>query len=283
LTTDPGPVGPSDIWPSLGLPPLDFCFRSLVRAHGLFFLGRVVLRHPLRATRGLLAYRRLSSEATQEEGLARLFVDPDEKLAARFAQEEARLLVAVGFCQKPLLPECPSGRPNHDCLYLERLQARGSAETVGPACARCDIREIGSLALQAGASMHIMTSALDIARDVMLPSIDGGRFSSVIMCLCPYSVQAIALPLLMCGLQGYLMGYQSGNCANWEQWLRADKGIKREVTTLSGNVHTKLVSLLEGIARARGGQECAGFVREGNIYVPALVGSQLLHAGRDIL
>jgi hypothetical protein len=126
--------------------------------------------------------------------------------------------------------------------------------------------------------MHIMTSALDIARDVMIPSIDRGRFRNVIMCLCPYSVQAIALPLTICGLEGYLVGYESGNCVDWEQWLQADRGIKNEMTAIDRAGHARVVSLLEQCADTRGreGVQYDKFERQGNIYVPVTTAGPLL-------
>jgi len=119
--------------------------------------------------------------------------------------------------------------------------------------------------------MHIMTSALDIAHDVMIPSMDHGRFKDTVMCLCPYSVQAIALPLLICGVEGFLIGYASGNCMDYEQWSLADVGIKKEMTTLSPSAHHRLLAVLEDLSerREKEGLRCVRFVREGNIYVPA--------------
>ena len=126
--------------------------------------------------------------------------------------------------------------------------------------------------------MHIMTSALHIARDVMIPSIDRGRFRKVIMCLCPYSVQAIALPLTICGLEGYLVGYESGNCVDWEQWLQADRGVKNEMTAIDPTVHARVVSFLERCAEARAveGLRYARFERQGNIYAPVPTAGPLL-------
>jgi len=262
--------GPSNACASLDLPSLEFCLHSLLRPYGLTFLGRVILRHPLKTIRGILDHRRLSREAIQEEGITRLFVDSEEHLVARFAQERASLLVAVGFCQKPLVPHCPAGRANHDCRYFDKLDLRDEPRELEPACAICEVRKVGLLALEAGASMHIMTSALDIARDVMIPSLETRRFSCVIMSLCPYSVQAIALPLIICGLPGYLFAYASGNCADWEQWLRADEGFKDELTMLGPRTWEKMSSLLReiGVVRREEGLEYLTFQRRGNVYVP---------------
>ncbi len=255
----------------LGFAAWEFSFRSLGRRYGLTFLTRVVVRHPWRTLGGILRYRRLSRKGTLGDGIVRLFLEPEGHFESRLSLAKGGLLVALGFCQKPLEPECPAGRPNHDCVYLDSLDLSSEVGVADPACAGCDVRRIGTLALQAGACMHIMTSALDIARDVLVPSIEERRFSSVIMCLCPYSVRAMALPLIICGLHGYLLGYDSGNCANWEQWLRADRGIKDEVTRLGWSAEDKLVSLLEriGEVRAGEGEEYARFVRQGNVYVAA--------------
>jgi hypothetical protein len=115
-----------------------------------------------------------------------------------------------------------------------------------------------------------MTSALDIAHDVMIPSLEGGLFRRFIMCLCPFSVRVIGPPLTLCGLQGYLVGYDSGNCADYEQWLLADDGIKPERTALHTMARSRIITWLEGIAaeRAREGRRYSRFSREGNIYVP---------------
>jgi hypothetical protein len=269
----------------LGIRVWDFSFRSLTRWYGLTFLSRIVVRYPLRALQGLLRYRRLPSPLAEQCGMAMVGGGSQEELESHLAEDKARLLVAVGFCQKPLVPACPAGRPNHDCAYLDEMDLETPVQVEDAACRECDIRTIGTLALGAGASMHIMTSALDIAHDVMIPSIDGGRFRSLIMCLCPYSVQAITLPLMVCGLEGYLVGYVSGNCADYDQWLQADRGIKNERTALAPEDQTRVYSLLERIAgaRAREGERYARFRRRGNIYEPVLLPGPGLRVGPKLI
>jgi len=256
----------------LGFRGWDFSLRSMRERYGLTFLGRVALRHPWRTFGAMLKYRRLLSEHREQQDTTRMFEGSDAEFLQRLCEAKTGLLVAVGFCQKPLSPACPAQRPNHDCVYLAKLDLQTEGGKVHAACEGCDIRTLGSLALRAGACMHIMTSALDIARDVMIPSVDHGRFQKVIMCLCPYSVRVIALPLTICGLEGYLVGYNSRACANWDQWLLADRGIKREMTTLGSSAHALVVSVLETIAQARAadGLCYASFRREGNIYKPVL-------------
>jgi hypothetical protein len=262
----------------LGFKVWEFSYRSLRMEYGLTFLKRVLLPHPVRALAGLVRYPRLQIENRSQGSISLLFEGPEEGFVARLSQAQADLLVAVGFCQKPLEPACPAGRPNHDCTYLDTLDQAGGGGTLHPACAECEITGIGTLALQAGASMYIMTSALDIARDVMIPTVDHGRFQKVIMCLCPYSVQAIALPLVICGLEGYLVAYESGNCVDWEQWLQADRGIKKGMTAVDPEAYSKVLTLLERCAdqRASEGVRFNEFQREGNIHTPVRASWSLL-------
>lgn len=254
----------------LGFKIWEFSFRSLRTTYGMAFIREVVLRHPIKALAGIFKYRRFLREHRLEGDITCLFGEPERESPDRVTLAEADLLVAVGFCQKPLAPECPAGRPNHDCVFLEELHLEPVERALHPACGECEIRSIGLRALRAGACMHIMTSALDIARDVMIPSINHRRFKSTIMCLCPYSVQAITLPLMICGMEGYLIGYTSGNCMDYEQWSLADRGVKSEMTTLSAAARDKIRVVLEAFAeqREREGAHYVRFMREGNIYVP---------------
>lgn len=262
----------------LGFRVWEFSYRSLGMEYGLAFLQRILFRNPLRVIAGLARYRRLQGENRAQGSISLLFEGPETGFVARLTHSKTDLLVAVGFCQKPLEPACPAGRPNHDCTYLDALDLGSGRASVQSACERCDVRSIGTLALRAGASMHIMTSALDIARDVMIPSVDQGRFRKVIMCLCPYSVQAIALPLIICGLEGYLVGYESGNCVDWERWLQADRGIKNEMTAMDPAANAKVLALLERCAdrRASEGVHYTAFERQGNIYTPVQAAGPLL-------
>jgi hypothetical protein len=254
----------------LGFRGWDFSFRSIREEYALTFLRQVALRHPFRTARGILKYQRLARQEVGQHGATRMFEGSDAEFVQRLCEAKTGLLVAVGFCQKPLAPPCPAGRPNHDCVYLDTLDLETEEHAAHAACEGCDIRTLGTLALRAGAHMHIMTSALDIARDVMIPSVDGGHFGNVIMCLCPYSVRVIALPLTICGLEGCLLGYESGACANWDQWLLADRGIQHRMTMLGPRSHSSMVAVLEKIAQAKAleGLASARFRRQGNIYEP---------------
>jgi hypothetical protein len=119
--------------------------------------------------------------------------------------------------------------------------------------------------------MHIMTSALDIAHDMFVPALERGRFKTAILCVCPYSVQPIALPLLICGIEGFVVQFDSGYCADYSQWALADRGIKDDRTLLSPQAHSKILDFLDGVAALRAEQGKPPYRRfqlEGNIYVP---------------
>jgi hypothetical protein len=253
----------------LGFRVWEFSWRSLRTRYGLTFLIRILLRHPIRTLTGMLRYRHLFQSGCQSGDITFLFEGPEEDFVRRLVEREGNLLVAVGFCHKPLTPPCPAGRPNHECLYLNELDLQGGGDGIHDVCRECEINTIGTAALRAGAHMHIMTSALDIARDVMIPSIDHGRFRRIIKCLCPFSTQAIGLPLIICGLEGLLINYASGNCIDYAQWLAADQGIKPEMTVLSAGARERILTLIRARAehKEREGRRYRRFLREGNIYV----------------
>jgi len=251
----------------------DFCFRSLFREYAWFFFLKAVIAHPLKAKRGLRRYRRfIRGQKQPAPEYTRFLYMPDEAIfLQRALARKSRPLVGLGFCLKPVNPEdpsqsCPSGRANHDCLYFERGEAR-------PICAECAIREIGFLARETGCPVYIMTSAKDIARDFLLPQISRGSFPTAILILCPYSVQAILLPLLSCGVEMLLLSYASGSCADYEQWLKADRGIKDERTTIDAESRLRLFGFLkhlkdEGVGETQNRRNHR-FRRSGNIYYPA--------------
>lgn len=258
----------------LGFRIWEFCARSLSQAYGHLFLREVVLRHPVRTVVGLVAYRRFARQPGSD-GVYPVGVESVAAFRHRVAEGDG-LLVAVGFCQKPLPrpgvhPGCPAGRANHLCNYLDRHDLSRSAGQMPLACQECDIQIVATKALAAGAAMHIMTSALDIAHDIFLPTLRTRRFPRAILTICPYSVQPMALPILICGMEALLFTYGSGDCQDYAQWLRADRGIKPERTCLTATANARLLAVLEAIAEMRAAQGYPtpqGFHHEGNIYLP---------------
>ena len=261
----------------LGFQVWDFSFRSLPHRYSSAFLKKVVFQHPLRTLSGLLAYRHLFHSDRRRGDITYLFSGTEEDFQHRVAEGERGFLVAVGFCQKPMREaghghECPMGRFNHRCLYLAQLDlSQPEGRSIPSVCHSCEIRAIGTRALRAGADMHIMTSALDIAHDIFVPALERGRFKTAILCVCPYSVQPMALPLLICGIEGFVVQFNSGYCADYSQWSLADRGIKDDRTLLSPQVRGQILDFLDGVTALRAEQGKPPYHRfqlEGNIYVP---------------
>jgi len=255
----------------------DFSFRSLLHRYGSAFLKGVVFQHPLRTLSGLLTYRRLVHVDCKRGDITYLFSGTEENFRRRVAEGEGDFLVAVGFCQKPMREaghgnECPVGRFNHCCLYLAQLDfSQPEGKCTPSVCQSCEIRMIATRALHAGADMHIMTSAMDILHDIFVPSLERRRFKTAILCVCPYSVQPMALPLLICGIESLVVQFDSGYCADYSQWTLADRGIKDDRTLLSSQAYSKILDFLDGVAALRTEMEKPPhhrFQLEGNIYVP---------------
>jgi len=194
------------------------------------------------------------------------------------------LLVAVGFCQKPLRHDdqpyqCPAGRPNHICTLIERMTMPKDLESgLPPACEICPIRLYSILALRAAAHIYIMTSAKDIAEDILLPTLKQGKFARGIFILCPYSHRPFAWAALVCGIWGVLVRYAQGDCRNYAMWRAADRGVKNEQTSLAPEAMRRVLALLTLAAdeRAKIGLPAGRrFERVGNIYTAKMSGGEV--------
>jgi len=244
----------------LGFKVWEFAFHSLFRPYGRWFLRSIVARHPRAVWRGLMSYREMvrksliGGEITPVGGARR----------QSFVEEAAsmgKLLLAPGFCQKPF--DCPAGRFNHRCVAWE-----GSGPP--PVCRSCYIFHLGSLALKAGASLYIMTSALDIGRHLLLPSLEERLFTHIIACVCPYSLHPFSLALEICRLQGYVVSFARGACASYADWSRADEGVKPDRTFLSAQGREWMEALLEDIALRRGPGKARALRYQGPFMAPSV-------------
>jgi hypothetical protein len=233
-----------------------FCLRSLLREYGWQFVRRVAVPHPLRTARAVLA-----ASALDVSGPVTAAAPGD----AGPSFTGARPIVGLGFCLKPMNPPCPSGRPNHDCRYLENLPQSEGREIPAP-CRRCAIGEIGTMTLETGAAFYIMTSARDILFDVFVPSLDRGTFSSGLFVLCRYSIRPFAAGLLASGIRGRLLPFETGDCQDYRTWLLADRGIKDEQTSLGEPRHRTLRELLE--AARKEPLPASRFEKRGHVLYP---------------
>jgi hypothetical protein len=228
---------------------LAFCLHSLFREYGWRFFTRVALPHPVRTAHAVMA-----SGAIDLSGPVAA-VSPD----GAFRLDGPRSVVGAGFCLKPIDPPCPSGRPNHDCAYLEGL---GSAASDCPAaCRQCAIRDLGLMTLQTGAAFYVMTSAKDILLDVFVPAMKG-RFSSGLFALCRYSLRPFAVGLLASGVRARLFPFEKGDCRDYRTWLLADRGVKDDRTEMAEPSRATLNRLLAESARP---SPPARFSKRGNV------------------
>jgi hypothetical protein len=239
-----------DVW--------EFSFRSLFHRYGRFFLTRIAFRHPIRTLRALGHYRnKVRPTRTPTQVVVSWDLNPSPHILAA-----KTTIVGAGFCQKPLEPPCPAARFNHDCCYLEQRELR-----MIPACRDCALRTIAEQAAQAGAGFYVMTSAEDIARDLLLPALRGQLTGPVLLLVCPYSLGPLSLAMSICGLTGVLLSYDRGDCRDYAAWIKADVGIKPEQTQLpESNTRRMMEWLTQAASVNRLGLSHIAFRRRANIY-----------------
>ena len=239
-----------------------FCLRSLVREYGWRFVRRIALPHPMRT---LSAFRKageldMSGECVDVPWFATNAPDGGGDGVAA-----APSIVAAGFCLKPLSPPCPSGRANHECVYLENLAGSVATDIPTP-CRPCVVRKIGTRALRAGSAFYVMTSARDILDDVFVPAVARRTFTTGLFVLCRYSFQPFALGMLASGVSGRLFPLDAGDCRDYRTWLLADRGIKDEQTVVDDPRMIAIGRLLD--AGAPPSRE-SRFERRGRVFHPA--------------
>ena len=244
----------------------EFSYRSFFKEYARLFFLKAMLKHPIKTASGLRDYHRFikSKENLFPQYQKFLAIPDEETFQDKIAQQKTGHLLGLGFCLKPYDPEdntrsCPSGRATHECLYLEK----GETQNI---CQGCAIYSIAKKSVEFGCSVYIMTSAKDIAIDFLLPQINKGFFPTAMLLLCPYSVQAILPSLFICGIDAYLLAYESGYCKDYKEWRLADLGTKEDMTKLSRESLEKLFDLLgqTGIPKT----SPQSFRRDGNIFYP---------------
>ncbi|MBN1559362.1 hypothetical protein JW998_03885, partial [candidate division KSB1 bacterium] len=165
-----------------------FSLRNIARHFFWHYLFHALLRHPVRAVAGARHYRRLVSQSHGAPLSGTLDLQEFGDLP-----EAAKLLIAPGYCMKPYDYEkgrsvCPAGHFNHQCRLLDEATTLLRARERWPApCRRCSVAPLAEKAAQMRADFYIMTSAMDIARDVYIPATRQKSVQYGLFFLCPYS------------------------------------------------------------------------------------------------
>ena len=214
-----------------------FCLRSLVRGYGWLFARRVAARHPWRTLQAFRAAGRIDSA---KRGVVEVGGG-----TSGFRAGGPPSIVGAGFCLKSMDPPCPSGRFNHDCVWLERLAGTDGADVPVP-CRSCAIRELGAQALRAGSAFYVMTSARDILDDIYVPALQGRRFTTGLFVLCRYSFKPFAVGAVASGMSATMLPLDEGDCRDYRTWLLADQGVKDEQTTVDAAAIADVAGRLGG-------------------------------------
>ena len=105
----------------------EFAYRSFFKEYARLFFRKAMLKHPIKTASGLMDYHRfVKSKKNLFPQYQKVLAIPDEETFADQTKKQKKSpLLGLGFCLKPIDPEdstgsCPSGRANHECIYLEK-------------------------------------------------------------------------------------------------------------------------------------------------------------------
>ena len=159
----------------LGFKIWEFSFRSLSRDYGWFFLFNIVLRHPVKMLRGLNRYRHFFKKPELNDTGDKIVANINrDKFIKKAETSPQKTLIGMGFCLRPLTSadqqhECPSERFSHDCFYRDTGKNH-------PACDVCAIKTMVNKVNKKGCSFNILTSALDVAKDIFVPTLKDRKY-----------------------------------------------------------------------------------------------------------
>jgi hypothetical protein len=95
-----------------------------------------------------------------------------------------------------------------------------------------------------------MTSGLDLANHLFLPSIRGSRTQRGLFFLCAYSSYPFLLAMLLAGIEGDLLTFCHEDCADYHDFSLADRGEKATQTRIESAVWSRFVP--EGLVPRKG-------------------------------
>lgn len=250
----------------------EFGFLNSARYFPLYFLFRIILAHPVNSLEGSLFYRNLVKRNLHSNLYGTISLDLLLKKLKQNPDYGTELLIALGFCLKPYDNNsqkslCPVGFANHQCNLLDKINLNNSEKQQWPSvCSSCTIGKLALASEHLGTKFYIMTSALDIARDVYLPAIKSNNPQYGIFTLCNYSVEPFTFGLSIAGLNGAIINFCSGDCQDHTEWTKADVGVKTEQTELNSSELARLLFDLKTISKNN--PPVKSYCQQGNVYHP---------------
>ena len=225
----------------------EFSLRNVTRFYPYYYLFFVLLRRPVAAMKGFQQYLRLAKNSDQQPLPGNS--SPEVVLPSG---PDGDLVIGPGFCLKPWddvrkTSLCPAGQFNHRCLLLESPETLyNSKNEPRPPCNTCTIAKLGEMAAQCGASIYIMTSGFDIARDLFKPALTNAGPRTGLFFLCAYSNNAFTFGMCTSGIRGANINFCRGDCRNHLDFTKADVGIKPEQTEIAPTDWEAVTRLLPG-------------------------------------
>lgn len=258
----------------------EFSLRNLLRFFPYHFVFRILLLHPVRALRGVFKYQKLVKESKGNALLGTKKLENIFHSLKSSSLDFSRFILAPGFCMKPYDEEkgvstCPVGHFNHRCLVLEKpSMLLEDQQQWQPPCNDCRLGTLAQFSSKLKANFYIMTSALDIARDLFLPAISGKGAQTGIFLLCPYSTEAFTWGLATSGIDGAIITFCKGDCLNHEDFTKADIGIKGTQTFVEQTVFDNLKTELAKIAQTKAEeiQSHIDYIFKKNVYQIKILG-----------
>ncbi len=242
-----------------------FSLHNIFRDFPYYFFWTALLQHPVRFWRGFRAYKHLvrTSNGFPLSGTM-TFDDLD-------CVQKQKFLIAPGFCMKPYDYEkgkstCPVGHFNHECHLLNDITLLQHKEKWPKSCSLCGIAPLAVDAVELQVDFYIMTSALDIARDVYLPALQNRGAQRGLFFLCPYSLEPFTVGMALAGMKGALVSFCQGDCKNHLEWTQADLGIKKNQTFVSPQVQQDVFAHLNHLKAIRGFREHVAYDFDGHLY-----------------
>ncbi|HPG38167.1 MAG TPA: hypothetical protein PLP19_05805 [bacterium] len=236
----------------------EFNLHNLTRLFPWYYLFTALCKHPRKTVRGFVRYQKLVRASNKNPLYGTIAYSALLEYLATTHRNPERFLIAPGFCMKPYDEEknqclCPAGHFNHRCIIAEQPGILVKKRVNWPIpCNYCSIGALVRIAAGIQADFYIMTSAIDIARDVFRPALQGHGARTGLFLLCPYSAEAFTFGLATSGIYGSLVTFCAGDCRNHAEFTSADIGIKNKQTHVDKPLWEQLIKDLQALGNGSG-------------------------------